>query len=119
MNENWLKERAEFERQLINAKQTVMKYEGTLKPYRTVTDSEYEQAKKDVIVLATRISNGNHEAGKPENPLDSMSLRELRDLYEEKKSEYRGGAGSARQASYLLTIDSRIQTLKAETGGNE
>ncbi|XRL89923.1 hypothetical protein P5658_26565 [Bacillus subtilis] len=59
MNE-WKAKRSELEQQLIDAKQTVIKYEGTLKPFRTITESEYRDARRAVIDLATQISDGDY-----------------------------------------------------------
>ncbi|WMW48978.1 hypothetical protein RFN66_08585 [Bacillus paralicheniformis] len=109
----WKEERAELERQLINAKQTVIKYEGTLKPSRTVTESEYREAKRVVVDLASQISNGDYEAGRPSDPYEGMTAQELRSLYEEKKANYRGYAGSGREAAELMRIDTRIQALES------
>lgn len=61
MNE-WKAKRSELEQQLIDAKQTVIKYEGTLKPFRTITESEYRDARRAVIDLTTQISDGDYEA---------------------------------------------------------
>lgn len=110
----WKEKRAELERQLINAKQTVIKYEGTLKPFRTITESEYRDAKRAVIDLASQISNGDYEAGRPSDPYEGMTAQELRSLYEEKKANYRGYAGSGREAGELMRIDTRIQALESE-----
>ncbi|ALC81547.1 hypothetical protein [Bacillus gobiensis] len=116
---DWLEERKELERQLIDAKQVVMRYEGALKLYRSVTDSEYQQALKDVYTLYTAIHNGNHDAGKPADPYEGMSVSELRSIYDEKAAEYKGGAGSTRQAAELLSIDTRIQALESAEAGGE
>lgn len=51
---------------------------------------------------------------------EGMSLEELRDLYNEKKSAYRGFAGSGRQLTEITRIGALIQALEsAEAGGNE
>ncbi|MFS0559608.1 hypothetical protein AB1K91_02605 [Terribacillus sp. 179-K 1B1 HS] len=65
MNEQWIKERAELEKQLEEAKQTVLRYQRTSGAKRTVTESEYQRAFSNVLVLSTKIANGNHEAGRP------------------------------------------------------
>ncbi|MCC2250375.1 hypothetical protein JUJ52_10400 [Virgibacillus sp. AGTR] len=112
---NWREEKAELERKLIDAKQTVMKYEGALSPHeRTITDSDYHQAKRDVISIYTAIQNGDHEAGKPSDPYKGMTVDQLREIYEEKKSEYTGTAGSVRQAAELMRIDTLIQQSEGD-----
>ncbi|MFC7801619.1 hypothetical protein ACFTRE_22855 [Bacillus subtilis] len=113
MNE-WKAKRSELEQQLIDAKQTVIKYEGTLKPFRTITESEYRDAKRAVIDLATQISDGDYEAGRPSDPYEGMTAQELRSLYEQKKADYRGFAGSGQEAAELMRIDTRIQALESE-----
>ncbi|API93492.1 MULTISPECIES: hypothetical protein [unclassified Virgibacillus] len=110
---NWAEKRKELERQLIDAKQKVMHYDRNLRPYRTVTESEYREAKRDLICLATEIRNGDHEVTKPADPYEGMSVAQLKQLFDDKKAEYKGGAGSSRQAAELLTINTRIQALEA------
>ncbi|CDQ39067.1 hypothetical protein [Virgibacillus salexigens] len=118
-NPNWLNERAELERNLIDAKQTVMKYEGALSPYeRTVSDSEYRQARSDVMSYYTQIQNGDHESGKPSDPYGGMTVSQLKELYTEKSEAYEGGAGSGRQAAELMRIDTLIQQAN-NTKGDE
>ena len=110
---DWLEKRKELERELLESMQKVRHYNRTLRPYRTVTDSDYKQAKKDVIRLATEINNGDREATKPADPYEGMSVAQLKQLFDDKKAEYKGGAGSSRQAAELLTINTRIQALEA------
>lgn len=114
---NWAEKRKELERNLLDAKQKVMHYDSTFRPYRKVTDSEYREAKRDLICLATEIRNGDHEATKPADPYEGMSVVQLKQLYDDKKAEYKGGAGSGRQAAELITINTRIQALEAGEAG--
>ena len=113
-------QRAILERQLQDAKQKVISYETTLKPFRTVTDSEYQEAKKAVTQLSTEIHNRDYEAKRPVNPLDGMSIQELKDLYEKEKAAYIGdptvkqGTGDAKQGAKLMQINTRIQRLESE-----
>ncbi|WP_253907707.1 hypothetical protein [Bacillus sp. WMMC1349] len=92
----------------------MIKYEGTLKPFRTITESEYKEAKRAVVSLYTEIANGDYEAGRPSDPYEGMTVQELRNLYEEKKTNYKGYAGSGREAAELTKIDTRIQALENE-----
>lgn len=112
--ENWEETRAALERKLLDAKKIVLEYEHTLKPFRNVTDAEYRQAKRDMTDAATAIYNGDYEATKPADPLDGMSLAQLKNLYEQEKQNYTGYAGSARQAAKLMKIQTRIQKLEQE-----
>ncbi|WP_339216721.1 hypothetical protein [Ornithinibacillus sp. FSL M8-0202] len=115
--EEWLTKRAELERELLKAKQTVIEYEGASSPHtRTVTDSDYRQAKRDVITLYTEIQNGDHEASRPADKFAGLSADELRKLREEKAEAYRGGAGSTRDAAEILRIDTLLQAMETEEG---
>lgn len=112
-NKQWLEKRAKLERQLVDAKQTVLKYEETLRPYRTVTDSEYSAAKKAITRLYTEIHDGDYEAGKPVNPLETMSLTELQALYEKEKKMYlETDSRDVKTLTRLSSIDTQIQKLQ-------
>ena len=112
--ENWQETRAALERKLLDAKTTVREYEATIPRLRTITESEYLQAKRDMTDAATAIYEGDYQASKPADPLDGMTLEQLKDLYEQEKQNYTGYAGSARQAAKLMKIQTRIQKLEQE-----
>ncbi|MED4830390.1 hypothetical protein [Bacillus atrophaeus] len=114
MSNEWLDKRAQLEKELLDAKRAVISYESTLKPYRTVTDSEYHEAQKAVINLNTAISEGDYDAARPADPYANMTVEELRSLYDEKKAGYKGSAGSGHLAAELMGIDTRIQRLQSE-----
>lgn len=117
--ENWAETRAALERKLLDAKKIVLEYEHTLKPFRNITDAEYRQAKRDMTDAATAISYGDYEANKPADPLDGMTLEQLKDLYEQQKAAIVGDGKTwgvqrpdARAVSELLKIQTRIQKLE-------
>lgn len=114
--ENWAETRAALERKLLDAKTTVSEYEATIPRLRTITDAEYLQAKRDMTDAATAIYEGDYQASKPADPLDGMTLEQLKDLYEQEKAKYIGerGTGDARQGAKLLRIKTRIDQLKQE-----
>lgn len=118
--ENWQETRAALERKLLDAKTTVRGYEATLPRLRTITESEYMQAKRDMIDAATAIYEGDYQASKPADPLAGKSIAELEELYEQEKAKYIGdptvkrGTGDARQGAKLLRIQTRIDQLKQE-----
>lgn len=129
---NWEEKRAELEREVLEAKQKVMRYERTLRPFRDITDSEYRQAKKRMIEAATEISQGDYEVNKPADPLADMSLEQLKELYEKEKAAYVGDGktwgdegfvarptGDARELTKLMRIQTKIQALEAAEGAGE
>lgn len=123
--ENWAETRAALERKLLDAKKIVLEYERTLKPFRSITDAEYRQAKRDMTDAATAISYGDYAANKPADPLDGMTLEQLKDLYEQQKAAIVGDGKTwgddgfvvqrpdARAVSELMKIQTRVQ--KGET----
>ena len=123
--ENWAETRAALERKLLDAKKIVLEHEHTLKPFRDITDAEYRQAKRDMTDAATAIYNGDYEADKPADPLDGMTLEQLKDLYEQQKAAIVGDGKTwgddgfvvqrpdARAVSELMKIQTRVQ--KGET----
>lgn len=88
--EKWAEEKAELERELIQAKSIVRRYEGTLKPYRDVTDTDYREAKAKMWQIASTLSEGNYLANKPDNPPDDMSKEQLQAEYDRLKTELMG-----------------------------
>lgn len=123
--ENWAETRAALERKLLDAKQTVVDYENTFPRQRTITESEYRQAKRDMIDAATAISYGDYEANKPADPFDGMTLEQLKALYEQQKAAIVGDGKTwgddgfvvqrpdHREIAKLMKIQTRIQ--KGET----
>lgn len=101
--EKWAEEKAELEREMIQAKSIVRRYEGTLKPYRDITDTDYREAKAKMWQIASALSEGNYLANKPENPLDDMSKEQLQAEYDRLKAELM--AGDPTQGRLGQTID--------------
>ena len=124
--ENWQETRAALERKLLDAKKIVLEYEHTLKPFRNITDAEYRQAKRDMADAATAISYGDYEANKPADPLDGMTLEQLKALYEQQKAAIVGDGKTwgddgfvvqrpdHREIAKLMKIQTRIQKLEQE-----
>ncbi|MFD1957135.1 hypothetical protein ACFSL6_23945 [Paenibacillus thailandensis] len=55
----------------------------------------------------------------PKHPLDGLTIDELRALYDEKLAAYKESDGrDARQQAELLTINTRIERMKAEVTTN-
>lgn len=105
---NWQEDRAELEKELLEAKATAVHYESTLKPFRTVTDSEYREAKEKLWKTSNAIVEGDTLANAPEDPYAGLSKDELQNLYDEEVESYSGGAGSARQVAKIMAIKQRI-----------
>lgn len=112
--EDWEKKRAELEREVLELKRLITRYEGTLRPHREVTESEYKSAKRRLIEAATALQQGDYEAKKPTDPLVDMSLAQLKEFYKKEKENYKGGAGSSRQCAKLLRIQTKIQQKENE-----
>lgn len=105
---DWNKERAQLEKELLGAKATAALYEATLRPYRTVTDSEYREAKEKLWRVSTAIAEGDAVANAPVDPLEGLSKSDLQSLHDEEVAQYRGGAGSTRQLTRIMEIKRRI-----------
>ncbi|MED5098664.1 hypothetical protein P9858_00840 [Niallia circulans] len=129
---NWAEKRAELERKVLEARKTILDYEKTPRLYRTITDSEYTQAKRDLIEYSTAIHDGNYEANKPADPLAEMNLAQLKELYEQERSAHVGDektwgddgfvarpVADTQKLTNLLRIQTRIQKLESEEGASE
>ena len=125
----WVEKRAKLEREKLDAREIVFKYEDASPRRRTVTDSEYREAKTKMWQAATAISEGDHEAHKPVNPLDYMTtdqlktrLAELTDDVNkaEAQAEYEKETGrhftiptrDGRKMADILAIQSRLQAME-------
>jgi len=117
---NWTEKRAELERKLLEVRKIIIDYEKTPRLYRTVTDSKYKQAKRDIINISTAIHEGNYEANKPTDPLEGMSLAELKDHYKRERMAYDlyinkyGGTPSTKMLVDLMRVDTHIQMKQNE-----
>lgn len=111
---DWNKERAQLEKELLDAKAVVSLYEATLKPYRTITDSEYREAKDNLWRVSTAIAESDAVANTPADPLEGLSKSDLQSLHDEEVAQYRGGAGSTRQLTRIMEIKRRIDDYEAD-----
>lgn len=129
---NWAEKRAELERKVLEARRTILDYEKTPRLYRTITDSEYTQAKRDLIEYPTAIHDGDYEANKPADPLAEMNLAQLKELYEQERSAHVGDGktwgdegfvarpvADTRKLANLTRIQTLIQKLESEEGTSE
>src|SRR5690625_3027673 len=107
--EKWAEEKTELERELIQAKSIVQRYEGTLKPFRDVTDTDYREAKAKVWQIASELSEGNYQANKPHNPLDDMSKEQLQTEYDKLKAELMDGDPTQGRLGQVLDRDKMVQ----------
>ncbi|GGH85150.1 hypothetical protein JOD43_003906 [Pullulanibacillus pueri] len=118
--EQWAQERAKLEREIIECKQTISSYDGTFKPYRNVTDSEYRVARKRITEAATEISQGDYEINKPADPYMGMTYDELKTKYDEMTADYQARDGRDTRAMVeIMKVNTRMQAMENEKGADE
>lgn len=102
--------KAQLERELLDLKKVIREYRKTPSAFRNVTESEYKNAIRRFYEVSTELA----ELDKPADPLDELTIDDLKDLYEQEKAKYRWGAGYGRQGGKLLRIQTKINQLETE-----